>query len=64
MNILAKYGDDLVEFKEDSAFLTVESKEEDSEGVEDVKESSEIATEAAPAMNPPEENPKMRYPFD
>ena len=64
MNILAKYGDDLVEFKEDSAFLTVESKKEDSEGVEDVKESSEIATEAAPAMNLPEENPKMRYPFD
>ena len=64
MNILAKYGDDLVEFKEDSAFLTVESKEEDSEGVEDVKESSEIATEAVPSMNPPEENPKMRYPFD
>lgn len=63
MNILAKCGDDLVEFKEDPAFLAVESKE-DSESVEDVKENSDVAAEEVPAMNPPEENPKMRYPFD
>ena len=54
MNILAKYGDDLVEFKEDSAFLTIKSKEEDSESVEDVKENLDVAAEEVPAMNPPE----------
>lgn len=68
MSILAKYGDKFIEFKENLVFLTDESNEKESENVDenvdDVKENSETATEAAPAMNPPEENPKMQYPFD
>ena len=64
MSILAKYGDEFIEFKENPVFLTDESNEKESENIEDVKENSETATEAAPAMNLPEENPKMQYPFD